>query len=116
MGSVSLPGSPLVGPDASSPLESSLVVTGSPTEGEQLTAAEGARRTNPEVVAEREASRTKYEGLGSDETAKLASEKFPATLDEQAGGPPKLGAGQSLTGFSALPMWLRWVFLKVSTS
>ncbi len=64
MGSVSLPGSPLVGPDASSPLESSLVVTGSPTEGEQLTAAEGARRTNPEVVAEREASRTKYEGSG----------------------------------------------------
>ena len=99
--SVSLPDSPLVGLDTSSPLRTQLVTAGSPTEGEQLTAAEEVRRTNPEVVAEREASRTRYEGLSSDETAKLASEKFPAMLDEQAGGLPKLGAGQSLTGFSA---------------
>jgi RHS repeat-associated protein len=78
-----------------------LVTPGSPLEREQLEAQEEARLTSPEAVAEREASRTKYEHLGAEQAAMVAGEVFPAVVDEPAGGPPKLGAGETITGYSA---------------
>lgn len=93
-------GSALGGPGVS-PLESPLVVPGSPVEGEQVRAQGQAISASPEAVATREASQTMYEGLGTAEAAKLAGEKFPVLIDEPAGGPPKLVAGQSIAGYSA---------------
>jgi RHS repeat-associated protein len=84
---------------ASSSLGSSLVTPGSPAQGEQAQAAEEAKLTNPDAVAEREASQTKFENLNSEQAAALASEAFPAAIDEPAGGPPKLPAGQQVTSY-----------------
>jgi RHS repeat-associated protein len=94
-------GSPTVeGTGASSPsLGSPLVTPGSPIEGQQAQAAEEAKLANPESVAAREASQTKYEGLSGEAAQKLAGEAFPAVIDEQAGGPPKLPAGQQITSY-----------------
>jgi hypothetical protein len=87
------------GMGASSPLSSSLVTPGSPTEGEGLQAQEEAKQSSPEAVAKREASRTEFEGLDAEQAAKLAGEAFPKLVDEPAGGPPKLPAGQSITSY-----------------
>lgn len=89
------------GPGASSSLGGSLVTPGSPTQGEQAQAAEEAKLASPNTVAETEASRTKFEGLDTEAAIKLAGEAFPAVIDDPAGGPPKLPAGQSITGFPA---------------
>jgi streptogramin lyase len=83
------------------PLGSSLVTLGSPTEFEQLQAQREAQQLDPEVVAAREASRTKFEGLDSEKAVKLVDETFPALIDQQAGGPPSLPAGQSIQGYIA---------------
>ena len=83
----SLPGSPLVVPD------------GEPLIGGQLAAAEEARLANPEAVAVREASRTKYEGLDAEQAARVASEAFPQVIEEPAGGPPELPMGDSITSY-----------------
>jgi hypothetical protein len=90
--------STLGGTDPSS-LGIPLVTAGSPTEGEQLQTQEEARRSNPEAVAEREASRTEFEGLDAEQAAKVAGEAFPELVDEPAGGPPKLPSGQSITSY-----------------
>jgi tripartite motif-containing protein 71 len=83
-----------------SPLSASPLVTpGSPVKSEQVQAALEARLNNPGIVAEREASRTKFEGLNAEEAAKVAGEAFPATIDDPAGGPPPLPAGDSITGY-----------------
>ena len=87
------------GTGASSSLGGSLVTPESPTEAEQAQAAEEAKLANPNAVAEREASRTKFEGLGTEAAAKLAGEAFPAVIDEPAGGPPKLPAGASVARY-----------------
>jgi hypothetical protein len=68
-------------------------------EGQQALNAEEARRSNPEVVALREESRTKFEGLDTEQAANLASEAFPVVVDEQAGGLPRLPVGESVTGY-----------------
>jgi streptogramin lyase len=83
----------------SSLTEGALVTPGSPTEGEGLQAQEEAKRSSPEAVAKREASRTEFEGLDAEQAVKLAGEAFPKLVDEPAGGPPKLPAGQSITGY-----------------
>ncbi len=62
---------------------------------------EKAKLANPEAITIREESRTKYEGLSSEQAAKLAGEAFPAVIDEPAGGPPKLPEGQHITAFPA---------------
>jgi streptogramin lyase len=87
------------GTGASLSLESSLVVPGSLTEGEQLQAQEQAKLANPEAVAAREESRTKYEGLSAEKAVDLASEVFPKIVGDPAGGPPSLPAGQQITGY-----------------
>jgi streptogramin lyase len=84
---------------SSSSLGSPLVTPGSPTEGQQAQAAEEAKLANPEAVAAREESQTKYEGLSDEAAQKLAGEAFPAVIDEQAGGPPKLPSGQQITSY-----------------
>jgi RHS repeat-associated protein len=75
------------------------VIEGSPEEAQQAQAAEEAKLASPEAVAEREASSTKYENLNTEQSEKVAGEAFPAVVDTPAGGPPKLAAGQSITGY-----------------
>jgi hypothetical protein len=82
-------------------LTSSLVISGSPTEGEQVRAAEQATLTSPTVVVKREESQTKYEGLSGEAAKNLASTVFPAVIHDLAGGPPSLPAGQSVVDFPA---------------
>jgi Domain of unknown function (DUF6531) len=67
--------------------------------GQQFQAAEEVKRSNPEAVAEREASRSKFENLNAEQAAKLAGEVFPTVINEPGGGPPRLPAGQSITGY-----------------
>ncbi len=95
---VASPGEPTAAP---SPLESGLVTPGSPTEGEQLQAQEEAKLNSPEAVAKREVSQTEFEGLDTEEAAKVAAEAFPGAVNEPAGGPPRLPAGETVTGFPA---------------
>jgi RHS repeat-associated protein len=92
---------PAEGAGTSVSLESGLVTSGSPVQGEETQAEREAKLDNPEAVSLREESQTKYENLNSEQAAKLAGEAFPAVIDEPAGGPPKLPAGQSITAFPA---------------
>ena len=90
------------GPGSPEPLArlgSPFVTPGSPAEGEQLRAQEEARLESPEAVAKREASQTEFENLSAASAAKLAGEAFPVVVDEPVGGPPKLAAGEKVTGF-----------------
>jgi DNA-binding beta-propeller fold protein YncE len=87
------------GSGASSSLGGGLVTPGSPTEGEQAQAADEAKRSSPEAVAAREESQTKYENLNGEQAARVTREAFPAVVNEPAGGPPKLPAGQRITGY-----------------
>jgi len=83
-----------------SPLGSTLVVPGSPTESEQLVAQEQAEQANPEAPAAREASETAYEGLNAEAGEKLAGETYPRLIEEAAGGPPPLDASEVFEGFA----------------
>jgi DNA-binding beta-propeller fold protein YncE len=83
----------------SSPLNGSLVVAGSPLESELVQAEYEAKLANPETIAVREASRTKYENLDTEQAAKVDGEAFPAVIGEPAGGPPKLPVGESITSY-----------------
>ena len=76
-----------------------LVVSGSPTEGEQRRAEGEARLTSPEAVTAREASQTSFEGLDSDQAAKLAGEAFPEVVDRRAGALPPLPSGQRIVAY-----------------
>jgi hypothetical protein len=76
-----------------------LVVPGSPTEAEQLRAQAEAKRNAPEAVGGREASRTTYEGLSPAQAQQVDGEAFGGVIDDPAGGPPRLPAGESITGF-----------------
>jgi DNA-binding beta-propeller fold protein YncE len=89
------------GSGASSSLGVPLVTPESPAQGEQARAAEEARRNSPEARIAREKSRTAFAGLGAGAAAKLASERFPAVIDDPAGGPPQLPAGESVTAYPA---------------
>ncbi len=52
-------------------------------------------------MAEREVDAVRYENLGASEAASLALKVFPGAVGEAAGGPPKLPAGQRLSGFAS---------------
>ncbi len=84
-----------------SPVGSALVVpeVQSLDEGQQVGALEEAKLSNPEAVAERQASRTKFEGLDSAQAMRLTSEAFPAVVSKQDGGPPPLATGEKSLGF-----------------
>jgi hypothetical protein len=87
-----------------SPLEDPLVVPESQAllGGQSVLEAEEARRASPEAVVARQESQTKFEGMSAGEAAVLASEVFPGVVDESAGGPPRLPAGESIPGFPAV--------------
>ncbi len=87
------------GSGASSSLGGPLVTPGSPTQGEQAQAGEEAKLANPNAVAERKESQTKFENLNSEQASSLAVEIFPAVINNPAGGPPKLPAGESIVGY-----------------
>jgi RHS repeat-associated protein len=81
--------------------ESALVVPGVQVldGGQQVLDSEEAGRLSPVAVVEREASRTRYAGLGPEAAARVAGELFPRVVDGVAGGPPPLPAGQQITAF-----------------
>jgi streptogramin lyase len=87
------------GAGVSSLFTSSLAVAGSPTEVEQLQAQEEAKRRAPGAVAERQASRTRFENLNNEQAMRLAGEMFPAVIDDPDGGPPVLPAGEHVTKY-----------------
>ncbi|MGA2455744.1 MAG: SMP-30/gluconolactonase/LRE family protein [Solirubrobacteraceae bacterium] len=68
-------------------------------EGQQVRGAEEARRSNPAAVAERGASGTRFEHLGDTQARQEAAVAFPETINEPAGGPPQLLAGQKIVGY-----------------
>jgi hypothetical protein len=47
----------------------------------------------------REASRTKFENLNTEQAGKVAGEAFPGLVNTPAGGPPRLPTGQKIVGF-----------------
>jgi RHS repeat-associated protein len=83
----------------SSLTENTFTPPGSPTESEQRAAEEEAKAANPEAIAERETSGTKYEGLNSEQAARADQQAFPVQVDDVDGGPPTLPAGQAITGY-----------------
>ena len=84
---------------ASSPLAGALVIAGSPTQGEQAQAVQAAQWASPQARVARERSRTEFAGLGAGAAAKLAREAFPGVVDQPAGGPPSLPAGERIVGY-----------------
>lgn len=76
-----------------------LVTAASPNEAQQSLAEREAKLKNPEAVAVREESRTKYENLNSEQAAKLAGEVFPEAIGNPAGTLPPLPAGQQIVAY-----------------
>lgn len=98
-GPPSSPVAPVEGAGASASLGGPLVTPESPSAGEELQAAHEATLASPEAVAAREASRTQFEGLGPEQARAEAAAAFPSAIEQQAGGPPPLPAGQKVVGF-----------------
>ncbi len=61
--------------------------------------AEEARRVSPEATVERRESQTIYEGLSTEESARLDGQVFPGVIDQPDGGLPHLPKGESVTGY-----------------
>ncbi|HEX4466960.1 MAG TPA: SMP-30/gluconolactonase/LRE family protein [Solirubrobacteraceae bacterium] len=80
-------------------LSSPLLISGAPDEGAMRGAEEAARRANPESVATRIASAAAFANLTNAQAVAVAKSAFPTTIDEPAGGPPKLPAGQHIVAF-----------------
>ncbi len=78
-----------------------LVISGSPTEREEAQAQEEARLSNPEAVAEREASQTSFENLDAEQAEKLARETFPSLVDEAAVASPQVPDGARITSYTS---------------
>ncbi|HEV3318452.1 MAG TPA: 6-bladed beta-propeller [Solirubrobacteraceae bacterium] len=95
--------SPAVSGSSSSLVGSPMVVQGvqSLDEAQQAQNASEAQQSNPEAVAEREVSRTRFEGLDSAQAMRLVSEAFPAVVSKQDGGPPPLATGEKALGFES---------------
>ncbi|MGA2163234.1 MAG: hypothetical protein ABSH36_02050, partial [Solirubrobacteraceae bacterium] len=117
-GSAAADESTALGGTGSSPLKNPLVVPeAQPLLGsEAVSNAEEARLASPEAAVAREESQTKFEGLDPEQAVKVAGEAFPALINELAGGPPKLPAGESIVGFPSesaaqidLPVTVQWV-------
>jgi RHS repeat-associated protein len=68
-------------------------------EGQQLRAARAADLASPEAVAAREASRTRFSGLGTEQAVRLAREVFPSEVDGLSGGLGALPGVAEVTGF-----------------
>jgi tripartite motif-containing protein 71 len=70
-------------------------------EGASQQAAFEASRMNPEAIAAREMSETRFEGEGSVQAAATLKEAFPEVVSQQDGGPPPLVAGEKSLGFES---------------
>ncbi len=68
-------------------------------EGAGERAAVEVVRTNPEAIAAREASQTRFEGENPAQAAQTLREAFPGVTAEQDGGPPPLVEGVRSLGF-----------------
>ena len=79
----------------------SLVVPGvqSLDSGEQARDAQEALRATPEAFTAREASQSAYEHLDAEQAKDLAGKIFPRLVEERAGGPPPLPAGESVVDY-----------------
>jgi RHS repeat-associated protein len=78
-----------------------LVISGSPTEGEQVQAQRAAALASPEAVLSRAESETAYESLSVQESQEVDDRLMGEVIDEPDGGPPKLPAGQRVSSFSS---------------
>ncbi len=67
--------------------------------GQQIGQQEEVLRSSPEVVQAREVSGTAYENLDAEQARRVDGEAFPRVIDEAAGGPPQLPAGQHIVGY-----------------
>ena len=70
-------------------------------EEQQVLDAREARWSSPGAVVGREVSRTAYRGLSARQAMRVAAQAFPGVVDEEAGGPPRLPAGQRIVGYPA---------------
>ena len=68
-------------------------------EGQQMVAQREAQRVNPEAVAERAASRTRFSGLTATQARELAGEAFPAVVEDPEGGLPRFSGVRRVAGF-----------------
>jgi streptogramin lyase len=64
--------------------------------GEGARAARQARRSNPEAIAQRRASRSKFEGVGQPVITGEARRAFPELIEQTAGGVPTLAHGEQI--------------------
>ncbi|HTB50824.1 MAG TPA: hypothetical protein VK701_07590, partial [Solirubrobacteraceae bacterium] len=85
----------------SSPLSGPLAVAGTPTAPEQIREQRDARRQTPEAFAAREVSQSAYQHLDGTHAKELARSAFPRLIEEPAGGPPALPAGQKITNYES---------------
>jgi RHS repeat-associated protein len=84
----------------SSSLSGTLVVPGAEAlVGSQVTEVEEAKRANPEAVAAREASSSAYESLNAEGAERLVNETFPSLIQEHAGGPLQMSAGERIASY-----------------
>jgi streptogramin lyase len=67
--------------------------------GEPSRAARAARRSNPQAVAERAASRSIFENLTPIRSARETRSAFPGLVEQSAGGVPLLPAGQRIVRY-----------------
>jgi len=70
-------------------------------EDQQVTAEAEATLTSPEAIAEREASRTAYEGLSPEQAKQIDGQLFPTLISELDGGPPPPEPGAKAVAFPA---------------
>jgi RHS repeat-associated protein len=91
------------GGEASSPIGGPLVVPEvQPLDGDQQVAAQQQSvAMNPENVAAREASSTRFEGLDGEQAVRLAGEAFPSLVDEPADGQPQLSEGERIVEYTS---------------
>ncbi len=90
------------GGGSSSSLSGALVSPLQPSaEGEQAGVRGRAKPMSAAAAKTREESRTKFEHLGPARAAQVAREAFPAAIEQLAGGPPSLPAGQRIVGYVA---------------
>jgi hypothetical protein len=68
-------------------------------EGQQMIAQHEAQRVNPEAVAERAASRTRFSSLTATQARELANEAFPAVVEHPTGGLPRFSGVRRVAGF-----------------
>ncbi len=70
-------------------------------QGQQMEDARQAERNSSGAYVARLRSRTEFEHLASAQAARVTREAFPGVVDEPAGGPPKLPAGDRILKYVA---------------